>query len=127
MGTRYSLNLPAAQVLLTSGHYVHLYQHAPIPKDVAPAQLDHLLLLEAVTAWDDGLEDVVDAEIVDDGLDDGSGTPPVVVPDAVGVLPRPAQLALKADWVDYVVSRGTDRAEAEGMTKPDLIRLYPEV
>lgn len=37
---------------------------------------------------------------------------------------RPKQVAPKADWVDWAVSQGADRAEAEEMTKADLIAEF---
>lgn len=36
----------------------------------------------------------------------------------------PAKSALKDEWVDYAVSQGMDRDEAEAMTKQDLIDEY---
>jgi hypothetical protein len=38
---------------------------------------------------------------------------------------RPSKRASKEEWVDYAVSRqGVERAEAEEMTKADLVELY---
>ena len=34
---------------------------------------------------------------------------------------QPKQAAVKAEWVDYAESLGIDRAQADAMTKPDLI------
>lgn len=39
-------------------------------------------------------------------------------------VPRPAQVAAKGLWVDYAVSCGMDRKQAEAMSKPELID-YP--
>jgi hypothetical protein len=36
----------------------------------------------------------------------------------------PKHADTKADWVDYAVSQGTDREEAESLTKADLIEMY---
>jgi hypothetical protein len=36
----------------------------------------------------------------------------------------PAQSAKKADWVDYAVSQGADRDEADASTKDDLVQQY---
>ncbi len=36
----------------------------------------------------------------------------------------PAKSALKEEWVDYAVSKGADRDEAEDQTKEDLIAAY---
>lgn len=41
--------------------------------------------------------------------------------------PSPDQLAKsakKAEWVDYAVSQGADRAEAEAATKDELVDTY---
>lgn len=49
------------------------------------------------------------------------------VPEPVADQPpagRPPQAADKAAWVDYAVSQGADRAEAEGATKVALIDTY---
>ncbi|MGS2641685.1 hypothetical protein [Streptosporangium sp. G12] len=48
------------------------------------------------------------------------GEPATVVAE----VSRPAQSANKAAWVDWAVSQGADRGEAEGMTKADLIDEY---
>lgn len=36
----------------------------------------------------------------------------------------PAKSATKAEWVDYAVSQGADREEAEASTKDALIETY---
>lgn len=36
----------------------------------------------------------------------------------------PAKSASKADWVDYAVSQGADREEAESSTRDDLAKTY---
>lgn len=38
----------------------------------------------------------------------------------------PKEYATKSDWVDWAVSRGADRDEAESLTKNELIELYGE-
>jgi hypothetical protein len=38
----------------------------------------------------------------------------------------PNQSAPKADWVEYAVSQGASREEAESMTKADLVETYKE-
>jgi hypothetical protein len=37
---------------------------------------------------------------------------------------RPPRAAAKAAWVDYAVSQGADRGEAEAMSKEDLVGTY---
>jgi hypothetical protein len=39
---------------------------------------------------------------------------------------RPATSATKAEWVDYAVSQGSSRDEAEAATKADLINAYSD-
>ncbi|MGH3863575.1 MAG: hypothetical protein ACRDSQ_29115 [Actinokineospora sp.] len=39
---------------------------------------------------------------------------------------RPAKTARKADWVDYAMSRGYSRDDAESLTRDDLARLLDE-
>lgn len=41
--------------------------------------------------------------------------------DAGDEVETPAHSDLKADWVDFAVSQGLDREEAEGYTKQELI------
>ncbi len=36
----------------------------------------------------------------------------------------PKQVAAKGEWVDYAVSKGADRDEAEALTKQELQELY---
>lgn len=39
---------------------------------------------------------------------------------------RPAKTARKADWVDYAMSRGYTRDDAESLTRDDLARLLDD-
>lgn len=49
---------------------------------------------------------------------------PVDLPDAPA--PRPAKTARKAEWVDYAMSRGYSRADAESLNRDDLARLFDD-
>lgn len=40
--------------------------------------------------------------------------------------PRPHRTARKAEWVDYSISRGYTRADAESLTRDDLARLFDD-
>lgn len=42
----------------------------------------------------------------------------------VAVGEAPAQSANKGAWVDYAVTQGADRDEAEGLTKAELAETY---
>lgn len=39
---------------------------------------------------------------------------------------RPVKTARKAEWVDYAMSRGYSRADAESLSRDDLARLFDE-
>lgn len=39
---------------------------------------------------------------------------------------RPVKTARKADWVDYAMSRGYSRADAESLSRDDLARLLDD-
>ncbi|WP_424183848.1 hypothetical protein ACOBQX_17975 [Actinokineospora sp. G85] len=46
---------------------------------------------------------------------------------AEAVIPaRPVKGARKADWVDYAISRGYSRADAESLSRDDLARLFDD-
>jgi hypothetical protein len=55
---------------------------------------------------------------------------PEGIPEPAAAVPVPAETPapgpadLKAAWVDYAVSQGTDRGQAEAMTKADLMSRY---
>jgi hypothetical protein len=78
--------------------------------------------------------------LVADGMVVELGTAPIVVPAelatesaapvevpaaavAVGPDEKPKHTALKDVWVDFAVSRGIKRHEAEAMSKQELIEL----
>lgn len=73
----------------------------------------------AVVAPDDEL---VAAALVAAGkleaVEEGADTAPTPNPDAA---PQPQASDAKAAWVDYAVTKGLDRVEAEHMTKQELI------
>lgn len=45
-------------------------------------------------------------------------------PETVAELPVPKHYDTKPEWVDFAVSNGLDRDEAEVLTKAELIELY---
>lgn len=58
------------------------------------------------------------------GEDDEEPTPAPV--KELNPADRPARSAPKAAWVDWAVKGGTDRSDAENMTKSELIETYGE-
>lgn len=59
------------------------------------------------------------------GDGDDAGTADAAGPGGDGPR-RPAQVEAKGLWVEYAVARGMDRAEAEKLTKPELIAAFPD-
>lgn len=79
----------------------------------------------------EGLGFLADPDDVPEVDPDDEGLAIVVTSDGVehvGELPaaaaRPAQAANKDAWVDFAVSQGADRDEAEAKTKAELIDAY---
>jgi hypothetical protein len=61
----------------------------------------------------------------------GAGDVPVsaqeqAMKDSAGSTEAPAKSASKGDWVEYAVSCGADREDAEGKTKDELIAEYSQ-
>lgn len=50
--------------------------------------------------------------------------PVAAQPEPEAEAEPPKHYAAKSDWVDYAVSQGADRDEAESSTKDELIELY---
>lgn len=69
-------------------------------------QAQHFISSGLVEKTDKG---VGGGEVVDESADDAG---------------KPKHVAPKAEWVDYAVTQGADRDEAEDMTKAELIELY---
>lgn len=79
----------------------------------------------AQTAFENGmvLEDgkLVDPSDVQPEHDETEAEEDVEASEASG---RPAQNDPKAAWVDWAVSQGADRDEADALTKAELIEFY---
>lgn len=92
--------------------------------DLGPKDLERLERLEAVGPVDDDVvaiggllppaPPVAEAEA-------GTLLEPDRAESSVDDEGRPPQVAAKGVWVDYAVGRGMDRAEAEAMTKQELV------
>ncbi|MBF6399779.1 hypothetical protein IU438_28835 [Nocardia cyriacigeorgica] len=64
---------------------------------------------------------VVDPDPDGDGGPDGGGESGQAEQSGTGDLERPKQAAPKEAWVEYAVARGMSEAEAEDLTKAELI------
>lgn len=88
----------------------------------------------AVIPWldDDAAEHLVDSGLVEEIEDvarvvvDESGPADPAGDDSGDEVKRPAKTAPKPAWVDFVVSKGVDRAEAEKLEKAELIALIED-
>jgi hypothetical protein len=112
----YEVTGAAAVVTDRAGKVRYYYTGAAIPGDVSAEQLKRLTergLISKVADPTPGMADRKDALANGEASETGAGS-----------VERPSQVATKALWVDYAVSRGVDREVAEGMTKQELID-YP--
>lgn len=105
----YRVTAPLVLAKDQSGLIHHVYQGAVIPW-LSDEQEKHFLdsgLVEKVGAKEGPVlaELVTDEPVAEDG-------------------DKPLRTASKAAWVDYAVTKGVDREEAEAASKQDLIDLY---
>jgi hypothetical protein len=117
MGTRWIVTGPAATFKDSAGKIVYRYLGAPVP---------------------DGLDDEQRDRLAADGLigevDDDTGLPPRRAAEdnesaretasTSSTVERPKQTAPIGEWVDYAVSQGASRQDAEKLSKPELISRY---
>ncbi|WP_067573685.1 hypothetical protein [Nocardia acidivorans] len=86
--------------------------------------VDRLIAAGALAPY---IDEIVDSEIVDEsqGQDQGQDDIPVPAPAVVDEVPlAPKRTASAAEWQAYGVARGLDEAEAEGMTRAELIERF---
>jgi len=104
--------------------------------DVPDEHRDRLLKARAIEPAT-GAPEAPEADQAEAGTDVDDSADPVEadagdVEDAAGAeeeaapADRPLRTASKATWVDYAVARGFDRAEADGMTRAELIEALGE-
>ena len=77
--------------------------------------------IQAAESEEEAAVEAVESEEVEES------TEPEAEPDegdAEEEATRPPHSALKAEWVDWAVSQGRDRSEAEAMTKGALIEEF---
>lgn len=116
MSVAYKVVSPLAVVQDDSGVWHHHYQGAVI-EGFGAEQVDHLLGLGFIAkVGSDEAVVVPGAEFLD--------TAQVAEVKAARLVDLPAKAARHDLWVDYAVSKGADRTEAEALTKAELIELY---
>lgn len=103
---------PLAVVRDGAGKLRYYYQGTTLPADLPGDEVGRLVDVGLVGPSSDTA-----------GSPAGGDTPtPDGDPDGGGR--RPAQVAPKAAWVDWAVSQGASRSDAEESSKADLIELY---
>lgn len=125
--SNYKVAQPACYVTVPGAGAVLLYRDAPVPDSAE--NLDQL--------EEDGFIVKVpkDEEAGGHPSDLPEGFEAPVFPDSPAADAKqsdadadsdgpPAKSASKAEWVDYAVAQGADRAEAEAATKDDLVATY---
>ncbi len=104
------------------GRTHHLYEGAVV--DVSDTDHASYLVREGMVVAERPVpmaavesQPAIGSEPTDDGVDveSGDGDPDAALPS------RPPHIAAKARWVDFAVSQGFDRDEAESMSKQALI------
>lgn len=109
----YRVNAPLVLVRDEAGKTHHCYFGSVV--DFVDADHAAYLLETGMLVADDtpsGAAKSVPVRAEDAGVNDS---------DPVVDLPRPPHVAAKALWIDYAVSQGFGRDEAEAMTKENLI------
>jgi hypothetical protein len=116
---------------------------ALLPDGVVEESIRHHLRRKMIEEVEVGSgQELAESESAENGDGDGDGedggdpsTPPPPPPPlepAPSVGPEPAAPpesgpgSGKAAWVDYAMARGMDRAEAEGMSRDDLIKALKD-
>ncbi|MGH3693241.1 MAG: hypothetical protein ACRDRX_04445 [Pseudonocardiaceae bacterium] len=107
----YEVTGPAAVVTDQAGKVHYYYTGALLPADLSVDQVRRLTARGLISKVADPTPTDADLHAVLDA----SGS-------SGGEVERPAQVASKAVWVDYAVSRGLDRAVVEAMrSKQEII------
>lgn len=119
----YVVTGPLAVVKDPAGKVRYFYTGAAIPGDISADQLKLLTergLISKVADPAPGFAELKEALSKDESSETGAA-------NGSGSVERPAQVAAKPLWVEYAVSRGMSREEAESetMTKQKLIDAFP--
>lgn len=126
----YRVTAPLVIVHDQEGHAHHRY-HGERIRYLSDEQRDHLLGMGMVEQVDEPVPGVVpiDRDVPIVTYSEGHDTEQAAAPTeqtapAAQVPDRPTQVSTKEVWVDYAVrALGVDQAQAEAMTKNDLIAL----
>lgn len=116
MSVAYKVLAPCVILANDEGVRREAYQGAVVD-GLSPERVDHLLGLGFIAKV--GTEDatIVPGTEFLDAAQIEADAPPVE-------LETPPKAARHDLWVDYAVSKGADRTEAESLTKSELVELY---
>lgn len=121
MTVTYKVLAPCVILRNEEGVRREAYQGAEV-EGLLPEQVDHLLGLGFIAKV--GTQDAAIVPGTEFLVPESIHAPEFDAATAHEVPEPPAKVAPKADWVAYAVVRGADEAEAESLTKPELIELY---
>jgi hypothetical protein len=108
------------------GHVVlGFHRGALLPESVPEATIEHLLAVGLVAEGDD-VADMFLQPSQTGPLGTGTSEPAAGAEADQSSAEAPPGNASKAAWVDYAVSQGADRDEAEGYTRDELVARYGE-
>lgn len=120
MSVTYQVTAPLVLVTDAEGVTHHAYQ-GTVLDDLGKEQVDHLLELGFIAKA--GSDDAVIVPGEEFLVPDTIHVPQFDAQPPEAVEP-PAKVANKPEWVAFAVSQGADEAEAESLTKTELIELY---
>ena len=98
---------------------ITMYAPALLPPDVPQREIDHLLSVGLIAEVGAKAPAAAPAVPADGQGGEGGSEPPGPTPGG-----KPSQGDPKAAWVEYAVSQGVDRAEAEKASKADLVGMF---
>ena len=117
MGTRWQVTGPVATFKDSAGKIQYRYLGAPLPDDLDDETRERLAA--------DGLIGEVDE---DTGLparkSEDDSAPEASNQSTSGTVERPLKTAPASAWIEYAVSQGASREEANGLSKSELIDRY---
>lgn len=103
---------------------VHIYRQGDVVDDLPPDHLERLLTAGAITISlpdEDADDDPVDDSAAPGGDADADPVPADVATDSARSAERPRNTATKKAWVDYAVTKGLTREDADALDRAELI------
>ena len=103
---------------------VHIYRQGDVVDDLPPEHLERLLAAGAIAISlpnEDDTDDVADDTETSGDDADTDPVPPDAATDTAQSVERPRNTATKKAWVDYAVTKGWTREDADALDRAELI------